>query len=264
MKITALVENVSTSDLKAKHGLSLYVETKKHNLLFDLGPDQTLFKNAKKRNIDLKKVDSVIISHGHVDHGGAMKNFLEINKIATVYVQRQAFEQHYIKVLGIKIPVGIDKRLSLHPQVKLIDGDFRIDEELSLFTVENKNQFYSTANESLYDSNGRDNFNHEQNLLISENEKVIFTGCGHSGIVNIIEKANNYNPNYCIGGFHLFNPVTKITVNSKLLNDLALRLKNYKNIRFYTCHCTGKKAFKYMSKQMNNLDYLSCGQNLVI
>lgn len=75
MKITALVENVSTSDLKAKHGLSLYVETKKHNLLFDLGPDQTLFKNAKKRNIDLKKVDSVIISHGHVDHGGAMKNF---------------------------------------------------------------------------------------------------------------------------------------------------------------------------------------------
>ncbi|BCP62570.1 hypothetical protein SUT380_17580 [Streptococcus parasuis] len=64
MKITALVENVSISDLKAKHGLSLYVETKKHNLLFDLGPDQTLFKNAKKRNIDLKKL---ILSLFHTD-----------------------------------------------------------------------------------------------------------------------------------------------------------------------------------------------------
>ena len=51
MKIISLVENTTKSELKAKHGLSLYIETKKHKILFDLGPDKTLFENAVKRNI---------------------------------------------------------------------------------------------------------------------------------------------------------------------------------------------------------------------
>ena len=50
MKITALVENMSTCELKAKHGLSLLIETDRHKILFDLGPDGTLFENAAKRN----------------------------------------------------------------------------------------------------------------------------------------------------------------------------------------------------------------------
>lgn len=50
MKIISLVENTTKSELKAKHGLSLYIETKKHKILFDLGPDKTLFENAVKRN----------------------------------------------------------------------------------------------------------------------------------------------------------------------------------------------------------------------
>ena len=42
MKITALVENKSSCELAAVHGLSLYIETDRHKLLFDLGPDDTL------------------------------------------------------------------------------------------------------------------------------------------------------------------------------------------------------------------------------
>ncbi|GAA0797951.1 hypothetical protein GCM10008910_21560 [Faecalicatena orotica] len=48
MKITALVENESKCELKSKHGLSLYIETQKHKILFDIGPDRTLFENAKE------------------------------------------------------------------------------------------------------------------------------------------------------------------------------------------------------------------------
>ena len=70
MKIISLVENRTKSDCKAKHGLSLYIETKTHKILFDLGSDDTLFDNAVRRNIDLSKVDTVIISHGHFDHAG--------------------------------------------------------------------------------------------------------------------------------------------------------------------------------------------------
>lgn len=49
-------------EMKATHGLSLYIETRSHKILFDLGSDNTLFENAVKRNIDISKVDTVIIS----------------------------------------------------------------------------------------------------------------------------------------------------------------------------------------------------------
>lgn len=48
MKVIALVENQTKSDLKAKHGLSLYIETSKHKILFDVGPDETLFENSRR------------------------------------------------------------------------------------------------------------------------------------------------------------------------------------------------------------------------
>lgn len=86
MKITALVENKSEGRTIPKHGLSLYIETQKHKILFDLGPDDTLFKNAEIMNIDLSEVDTVIISHGHMDHGGALKRFLQVNGKARIYV----------------------------------------------------------------------------------------------------------------------------------------------------------------------------------
>lgn len=35
MRITSLVENTTKSELKAKHGFSLYIETKSHKILFD-------------------------------------------------------------------------------------------------------------------------------------------------------------------------------------------------------------------------------------
>jgi 7,8-dihydropterin-6-yl-methyl-4-(beta-D-ribofuranosyl)aminobenzene 5'-phosphate synthase len=49
MRITALVEN-TTKDaaLKPKHGLSIYIETAKHKILFGLGPDDTYLHNAKR------------------------------------------------------------------------------------------------------------------------------------------------------------------------------------------------------------------------
>lgn len=37
MEITSLVENTTKSELKAKHGLSFYIETRSHKIIFDLG-----------------------------------------------------------------------------------------------------------------------------------------------------------------------------------------------------------------------------------
>lgn len=264
MIITALVENTTKSELKAKHGLSLYIHTKKHKILFDLGSDHTVFENAEKRGIDLSEVDTVIISHGHFDHGGALREFLKGNAKAKVYAQREAFAPHYSKALFLKVPVGLDNSLESNPQIVLIDGDHRIDEELSLFTVTDTGKCYSPANDALYDENGKDRFSHEQNLIISENQVAVIMGCGHAGIVNIMEKASEYQPVVCVGGFHLFNPLTKRTVPHALLDEIAVQLRPYRQTQFYTCHCTGVKAYGYLAKQLQNLHYLSCGDSIEI
>ena len=75
MKITALVENTTNQGWRTVHGLSLYIETPGHKILFDVGPDDTLFANAERAGVDLAAVDTAIISHGHSDHGGALKKF---------------------------------------------------------------------------------------------------------------------------------------------------------------------------------------------
>jgi 7,8-dihydropterin-6-yl-methyl-4-(beta-D-ribofuranosyl)aminobenzene 5'-phosphate synthase len=262
MKVTALIENQSKCELKAKHGLSLYIETQKHKILFDLGPDNTLFDNAKTKGVDLSKVDIVIISHGHFDHGGALKRFLQINSVAKIYVQRKAFEPHYSKFLFLKVSVGIDSRFEKHPQIVLLDGDYQIDDELTLFTVDKIDKCYSNANNALYTKTGKDNFLHEQNLIIQGKTVTLITGCGHAGIVNIMEESEPYHPQLYIGGYHLFNPLTKKTVSMDLLDDIGHEMKKYPHAQFYTCHCTGKEAFQYLSRQIPNLFYLSCGESI--
>ncbi|MDR2947425.1 MAG: MBL fold metallo-hydrolase [Candidatus Adiutrix sp.] len=262
MKITALVENQSSGELSAKHGLSLYIETPRHKMLFDLGPDKTLFDNAQKRNIDLSTIDTVIISHGHVDHGGALERFLEVNHSAKIYVQRKAFEGHFSQFLFWKVNIGLTAALQNHPQVVLLDGDYTIDEELALFTVENTAKCRSTVNDSLYNEAGRDDFAHEQSLILTEGSaKALIMGCGHTGVVNILEKAAAYNPQICVGGYHLCSPVIKKTVPEQLLGSIAGELAKY-DLRYYTCHCTGQKAYKYLAERLPNMHYLSCGETI--
>ena len=264
MKITALVENISYGELKAKHGLSLYIESKKHKILFDVGSDTTLFKNAQIKGVDLSSIDIVIISHGHIDHGGALKDFLRINTSAKIYIQRKAFISHYNKLGFLKINIGLNKELEDHSQIILVDGDFQIDDELSLFTVSDKRKCHSNVNDALYMSNKKDDFTHEQNLIISEKQVALIMGCGHAGVVNIMNKAITYNPMTCVGGYHFFNPITRRSVPVTLLDEVVQKLKSYPQVKFYTCHCTGRKSFLYLSKQLPNMNYLSCGESIII
>lgn len=264
MKITALVENKSNCELTPVHGLALYIETEKHKLLFDLGPDDTLLKNAKKRGVDLSLVDTVVISHGHFDHGGALAAFLEVNHSVKIYIQRRAFEKHFSKSMGfLKVPIGLDRKLMEHPQVVLLDGERRIDEELLLFTVTDTSKYHSTANDTLYDEAGPDTFAHEQNLVIFGEKNALVMGCGHCGVVNILERAREYRPGVCVGGYHLIVPVTKKSVPREILEGIAGELRRY-DMDFYTCHCTGEEAFRFLADRLPRMHYLSCGEEIEI
>ena len=59
MKIINLIEDtIGRDECVAAHGLSFYVETKKHKLLLDLGPSSQTIENAKALGIDLKEINS--------------------------------------------------------------------------------------------------------------------------------------------------------------------------------------------------------------
>ena len=89
MEILSLTDNLcALPGCKAQHGLSLYIKTKKHKILFDLGQDGTFIRNAQKLGVDIADVDIVIISHGHYDHGGSLADFLKHNSKAKIYIRK--------------------------------------------------------------------------------------------------------------------------------------------------------------------------------
>lgn len=263
MKITSLIENNTRCGAETAHGLALHVETPHHKILFDVGPKiDTLVHNAERHTIDLTQVDTVIISHGHYDHGGALSEFLKINTTAKVYIQRCAFGNHLSHRPSGVTYIGLDRELMSHPQVSLLEGDHTIDDELRLFTVNDSSRCRSAANASLYCDDELDHFHHEQNLLIGG--EVLMMGCGHNGIVNIMAHiATTTIPRVCIGGFHLYNNSAKRAEPTELLDQIISELRQY-STEFYTCHCTGVEVYEYLHLKMPNIEYLYCGETITL
>ena len=247
--------------------MCLYIETSKHKVLFDLGSNGLFLENAKKLGVDIAQIDTVIISHGHADHGGALKLFLENNNTAKVYVRRNAFDSHKIKVLGLLFNVVLDSSLKNHSQVVLTDSRTVIDDELMLFSDIDTHMFPTKANKKLYaqidGKMKKDDFRHEQNLIITEGDKkLLFAGCAHAGIVNIKDKAEkiiNEKLYSVVAGFHLYNPSSGKRESDALINGIADRLNDGETM-YYTCHCTGIKVYKIMKKILGDkIEYISTG-----
>lgn len=92
-KIINLIENTQgKKGCLYEHGLSFYIETVNHKLLMDTGATDAFLVNAEKLGVDLKKVEAVIVSHGHYDHTGGILSFVDLNQDAAAYVQKSAGE----------------------------------------------------------------------------------------------------------------------------------------------------------------------------
>jgi len=253
-----LLENMTErEDMKIEHGLSLYIETEKHKILFDMGQNELFYENAQTLGVDLAKVDIVVLSHGYYDHGGGLRKFLEINDHAPIYIHRDAFLPHYN---GTEKYIGLDISLKDNPRLIFTDNEYRINDSLSLFSCNDRERIYapiaSGLNEKVGESFIPDDFRHEQYLLIREQAKtVLISGCSHKGILDI---AAWFSPDVLIGGFHY----SKLPLDEQLA-DSARKLASHPT-DFYTCHCTGREQFNFMCRYMPSLHYLSCGQCMVV
>ena len=82
MKFIVLADNrVGDNTCLNEDGFALYIELDNNTFLFDTGETDLFIKNAEKLNIDLNKVSTVILSHGHHDHANGLKDLTGGKKV---------------------------------------------------------------------------------------------------------------------------------------------------------------------------------------
>ncbi len=278
MKIVNLIENTAgTEGCAFAHGLSFYIETKKHKLLLDLGPSGQTLDNASKLGIDVSQVDTMILSHGHYDHSGGILPFAAVNPGARILMQRTAIQDYYAddgeNAEGDRFRyIGIDKKIPSLAQVRFVDGDVRIDEELELFTLKHKKFEIPFTNKRLLlrtvDGFERDTFVHEQYLVVScDGRRILVSGCAHNGILNILDAfSEKYGgaPDMVVSGFHLMKKTPYSDAQREEIEETARKLSEYPT-RFVTCHCTGEEAYAIMKEILGEqLWYVHSGEEIPI
>ncbi len=209
--ITVLNDNRPSGNLGSEHGLSWLIEKNGERILFDTGPSDIILRNARKMNVDLEDVNTVVLSHGHYDHGnGLVPLGREKGKKRRLICHPEAFAGKYRKGdhTYIGLPLSREEaargfELTETPEpLQVVEDVFFLGEIPRLNDFESK----KTAFEK---EDGSEDFMIDDSGIAIRTSKglIIITGCGHAGICNTIAHAVKITGEKRIvaamGGFHL-------------------------------------------------------------
>ena len=249
MRWTVLSDNRSyDSCLFTEHGLSVLLQTERHKILLDTGASDVFVRNAEQLGIDLSDVGYVFISHGHSDHAGDLRYFLEHNQNAQVIVSPDAMSGKFFSKRGNLHSITTEWPEIGEDRLVLIDQTCEILEGLHVIAHIPQKHPMPKGNQNLYiqDADGNyiyDDFRHELALYV---DGLLFTGCAHSGLENILA-ACPWPVHTVVGGFHLLDGQE----TDDEIKALAQRLKAmYPETQFYTSHCTGDHVLEVMKDVM--------------
>jgi 7,8-dihydropterin-6-yl-methyl-4-(beta-D-ribofuranosyl)aminobenzene 5'-phosphate synthase len=232
LKITILYDNyIFTEGTKADWGFACLVEGPEKTILFDTGmKPEVLKENIEKLNIDLSKIDLVVISHNHMDHLGGLP---------AVYEKKSPVE--------VLLPASLPK--------EAIEG---FKESKAKFSVVEKPIII--CNGVLLTGVIGQGIP-EQALVINTSKGfVVITGCAHPGIVEIIKRAVELTSGdmyLVLGGFHLLQN-TDEQVKQIIAEMKALGVKNCS-----ASHCTGDKAIAVFKESFGE-NYIPLGVGKII
>lgn len=268
MRITTIVEDeaLEGSGLAGRFGLSLHLDTQGRRILFDCGPDEACLSNAARLGVSLEKLDAIVLSHAHYDHTGGLAALLERNPTTPVYLLPSCQRPCYSRMPDASLRfIGIDDALwqRLQPRLSPVTSDVQLFDGVFLRLPQIQTTFWPKSNASLLQraadgSVAPDDFAHELMLVVKERDRgVLFTGCAHHGVTNMLTTARYHHPDVSrwtlVGGFHLVNPRTKaMAEDAETVRHLATELAAAGVEQIITGHCTGSQALQILREELGD------------
>ena len=246
--------------LLAEHGLSLLVTThmngQKHSILFDTGYTHVgVPHNMARLGVDIAVLEAIVISHGHMDHTGALGWILDQRSAPIPLVVHPGAFAH---PRYTRTPDG-SKRLfprTLVPEVlaeknaAIVESQNPVpiadDSILVTGEVERNTPFEKGFPNALIEKDGQlvqDPIVDDQAIVMNLKNKglVVISGCAHAGIINTLHyacKISGEKRVYAVlGGFHLSGPFYQ-----KALQPTVREMQQIDPALVVPMHCTGWKA----------------------
>ncbi len=224
-------------------GFSAYITYNGKTILFDAGTYPDIIEhNAKTLGADLTSVDTVVLSHNHMDHKGGLDYILDVYQNFTLLLpndwniggKASFFNKDETYSRGYHYRHKNTQFIKEHTEIA--DGIHIIATTSPLVGTtwgyppnEKQPRFFGLPELSL--------------ALESTNGQVtLISGCSHSKIEEIVKATKQHlgkDVSLVIGGFHY------IQYSSEYVTTIAKMMKNDLGVVKIACsHCTGEKAVK--------------------
>ena len=257
---------VPENTLLAEHGLSLLVKVHRdkasHMVLLDAGYNPwTINRNLEFLGMDLKEVEAVVLSHGHMDHTGGLQAVLDgLPENVPVMMHPDGFLRRFLilpdgKRLTLPLPFQRDSIRTNHVNLRESKDPVYLAKNMILVSGEipRITPFEKGMPAAFIERDGQlvpDTFNDDQFLVVSLGERglVVISGCAHAGIINSIQYARELTgqSRICavVGGFHL--------TGSAMAPAIEPTIEEMKKISpevIVPMHCTGHSAVSRFEKR---------------
>ncbi|CAM3615336.1 MBL fold metallo-hydrolase [Polaromonas hydrogenivorans] len=237
--------------LQKDWGYAAFLEVGGKRILFDTGNNaEVLAKNAAARNIDLSRLDFVVMSHRHGDHMGGMSYLLSVNPKVRIYAPKEGFgiygadlpSAFYRKDESLPVeqryyggkPPDVMRFGTAWPQanITLVDKTSMIAPGLHLISL-------------VSDKPGTLELRELSLAIETPDGMVIVVGCSHTGIDNIVKAAAAIQPKVHLiaGGLHLV-----VAKDPDIEAIIATLRDTYKVAYIAPGHCTGEPTFTALRK----------------
>jgi 7,8-dihydropterin-6-yl-methyl-4-(beta-D-ribofuranosyl)aminobenzene 5'-phosphate synthase len=267
INITTLAENTATIGFIGEWGLSILIEADNNRILLDTGgPHLSAIHNAQLLGIDFRTIDQIVLSHGHYDHTGGLKDILlRRGEPVDIIAHPDIWNRKYsFGLKDNKRYIGIP---FLKEHLESLGGNFNLSRE-PVWITENIltsgevpfSTDYEETDQSLYIKENhnaiRDVFTDDLSLAIKTDKGLaIFLGCAHRGMINIIRHFQKITGDdrvfSIVGGTHLFS------ASPERLDRTIAELKKIGIARLGVSHCTGFFASARLADEFKDIFFLN-------
>ena len=259
IRITTLSENTAgIGEFLGEWGLSVLIETPETIVLLDTGQRYTISHNADSLGLDLSKIEKVVLSHGHFDHTGGLRELLRrMKKKVEIIAHPDIWQVKYARREGepdkyIGIPFRRNELESLGGVFHLTSQPVRIAEDIMTTGEIPMITTFEKIDAALFvqeDSGWKpDQVLDDQALIVKSGQGlVIILGCAHRGMINTLchaqQIAGTVEIHAVIGGSHL------MSASEEHLWQTIAALKDMGVQRLGLCHCTDLPAAVLLAQE---------------